>query len=101
VAEGDPALAPGAEFPSFLDMLAKYNGRDGVLLVGHNPQIFQFLGKLITGNGGGAIRMRKASIACVDMEHHPPRLQWLLSPRICRQIYESVGKSSRPKTSRK
>jgi phosphohistidine phosphatase len=99
--EMSPALAPGAEYPAFLDLLAKYAGRDGILVVGHNPNIFQFLGKLITGNGAAAIRMRKASIACVDMDHHPPRLQWLLGPRTSRQIYESVGKSSRPKTSRK
>ena len=56
---------------------------------------------MITGNGGAAIRMRKGSIACVDMERHPPRLQWLLDPRSARAIYASVTKSSRPKTSRK
>jgi phosphohistidine phosphatase len=69
--------------------------------VGHNPNLFQFLGRMITGNGGAAIRLRKGSIARVDMDHHPPRLQWLLDPRSCRLAYESVGKSSRPKTSRK
>lgn len=99
--ETSPALAPGAEYRAFQDLLAKYAGREGVLVVGHNPNLFQFLGKLITGNGGAAIRLRKASIANVDMDHHPPRLQWLLDPRSCRWIYESVGKSSRPKTSRK
>jgi phosphohistidine phosphatase len=97
------ALSPSAEHPAFLDLLAKYEaqGREGVLVVGHNPTMFQFLGKLITGNGGAAIRMRKGSIARVDMDNHPPRLQWLIDPRTARQIYESVGKSSRPKTSRK
>jgi phosphohistidine phosphatase len=101
--EMSAALLPGAEYPSFLDLLAKYEaqGREGLLVVGHNPTMFQFLGKTITGNGGAAIRMRKASIACVDMDHHPARLQWLIDPRTGRQIYESVGKSSRPKTSRK
>jgi phosphohistidine phosphatase len=99
--ETSVALAPGADYAAFQDLLAKYAGRDGVLVVGHNPNIFQFLGKMITGNGGAAIRMRKASIARVDMDHHPPRLQWLLDPRTARLIYESVGKSSRPKTSRK
>jgi phosphohistidine phosphatase len=101
--ETSKALLPGADHPAFLDLLAKYEaqGREGLLVVGHNPTIFQFLGKLITGNGGAAIRMRKASIACADMDHHPPRLQWLIDPRTARLIYESVGKSSRPKTSRK
>jgi phosphohistidine phosphatase len=95
------ALKPGADFDEFQEMLAHYSGFEGVLVVGHNPNLFLFLGKLITGNGGAAIRLRKGSIARVDMDHHPPRLQWLLDPRTVRQIYSSVGKSSRPKTSRK
>jgi phosphohistidine phosphatase len=99
--ETSVALAPGADYRVFQDLLAKYADREGVLVVGHNPNLFQFLGKLITGNGGAAIRLRKGSIANVDMNHHPPRLQWLLDPRSTRWIYESVGKSSRPKTSRK
>ena len=99
--EISPALAPNATFAAFQDMLVKYSGREGMLAVGHNPILFQFLGRLITGNGGAAIRMRKGSIARVDLDHHPPRLQWLIDPRTARAIYASVGKSSRPKTSRK
>ena len=99
--EISPALAPNADFSAFQNMLAKYSNREGMLAVGHNPILFQFLGRLITGNGGAAIRMRKGSIARVDLDHHPPRLQWLIDPRTARAIYSSVGKSSRPKTSRK
>jgi phosphohistidine phosphatase len=99
--EISPGLGLNASFADFQNMLVKYAGRDGVLAVGHNPNIFQFLGRLITGNGGAAIRMRKASIARVDVSQHPPRLQWLLDPRAARAIYASVTKSSRPKTSRK
>jgi phosphohistidine phosphatase len=95
------ALLPNADFSAFQDMLAKYAGREGLLAVGHNPILYQFLGRLITSNSGAAIRMRKASIARVDLDHHPARLQWLIDPRSARAIYASVGKSSRPKTSRK
>lgn len=95
------ALAPQGTFAEFQELLAKYSGREGVLVVGHNPNAFQFLGRLITGNGGAAIRMRKGSVARVDMEHHPPRLQWLIDPRTARALYASVTKRSRPKTSRK
>ena len=70
-------------------------------LVGHNPNLFQFLGRLVTGNGGANLRMRKGSVARVDLDRHPPQLQWLIDPRTARSIYASVGKSSRPKTSRK
>ena len=99
--EVSAALEPHASFSDFQDMLTEYAGHEGMLAVGHNPNMFQFLGRLITGNGGAAIRMRKASIARVDLDQHPPRLQWLIDPRTVRVIYASVTKSSRPKTSRK
>ena len=101
--EMSTSLLPNSDYAKFQDLIAKYEtqGREGVLVVGHNPSMFQFLAKMISGNGPVAIRMRKASIARVDMDHHPPRLQWLIDPRTARLIYESVGKSSRPKTSRK
>jgi phosphohistidine phosphatase len=99
--EISPGLGLNASFADFQNMLVKYANRDAVLAVGHNPNIFQFLGRLITGNGGAAIRMRKASVARVDVSQHPPRLQWLLDARTARAIYASVTKSSRPKTSRK
>jgi len=99
--ETSPALGLDATYADFQNMLAKYADREGVLVVGHNPNTFQFLGRMITGNGGAAIRMRKGSIACVRADRHPPRLQWLLDPRTARAIYASVTKRSRPKTSRK
>ncbi len=99
--EVSPALSVGASYEAFQDLIAKYADRDGVLMVGHNPNLFKFLGRLITGNGGAGVRMRKGSVARVDMSKHPPLLQWLIDPRIARQIYASVAKSSRPKTSRK
>ena len=99
--EISPALLPNATFAAFQSMLAKFADREGLLAVGHNPILFEFLGRLITGNGAAAIRMRKGAIARVDLDHHPARLQWLIDPRSARAIYASVGKSSRPKTSRK
>ncbi len=95
------ALAPDASYPQFQEMLAHYSGYDGVLVVGHNPNVFRFLGQMITGNGGAAIRMRKGSVARINMDRHPPLLHWLIDPRSARAIYASVAKSSRPKTSRK
>ncbi len=99
--EISPALAPNGEYPAFQDLLSKFAGREGVLAVGHNPNLFQFLGRLVTGNGGANLRMRKGAVARVDLDRHPPQLQWLIDPRTARSIYSSVAKSSRPKTSRK
>jgi phosphohistidine phosphatase len=99
--EVSKALAPDADYSAFQDMLAQYADREGVLVVGHNPNLFQFLGRLVTGNGGAAIRLRKGSVARIRMDRHPPILQWLIDPRTASSIYASVAKSSRPKTSRK
>jgi len=99
--EISPALGLNGTYSAFQDLLVKYADREGVLAVGHNPNLFQFLGRLTTGNGAASIRMRKGSIARVDLSNHPPRLQMLIDPRTARAIYASVTKSSRPKTSRK
>ncbi len=99
--EVSPALAPDADFAAFQQLVEKYADREDVLMVGHNPNLFKFLGRIITGNGGAGVRMRKGSVARIDMDKHPPLLQWLIDPRMARNIYASVAKSSRPKTSRK
>jgi phosphohistidine phosphatase len=99
--EISPALGLDADYADFQELLAKYAGYEGVLAVGHNPNVFQFLGRLITANGGASIRMRKGSVACIDLTRHPPLLQWLIDPRSARSIYASVQKRPRPKASRK
>jgi len=99
--EISPALAPEADYAAFQRLLAKYADREGVLVVGHNPNLFKFVGRIITANGGAGVRMRKGSVARIDMDRHPPLLQWLIDPRMARAIYASVAKSSRPKTTRK
>ena len=99
--EVSSALGPDADYGAFLQLVEKYSDREGVLMVGHNPNLFKFLGQLITGNGGAGVRMRKGSVARIAMDKHPPMLQWLIDPRMARSFYASVAKSSRPKTSRK
>jgi phosphohistidine phosphatase len=99
--EVSAALDFTATYADFQKLLGKYADRQDVLVVGHNPNLFQFLGRLITGNGGAGVRMRKGTVARIDMEKHPPLLQWLIDPRMARLIYASVAKSSRSKTSRK
>jgi len=95
------ALEPEATYADFLKLLDTLADRQEVLVVGHNPNLFQFLGRIITGNGGAGVRMRKGAVARIDMEKRPPLLQWLVDPRMARWIYASVAKSSRSKTSRK
>lgn len=99
--EISPALDLTGTYADFQKLINKYADRADVMFVGHNPNLFQFLGRLITGNGGAGVRMRKGSVVRIDMDKHPPLLQWLIDPRMARWIYASVAKSSRSKTSRK
>jgi phosphohistidine phosphatase len=100
-----PALAPDGDFAAFQQLISQYSNREGVMVVGHNPTLHQFIARLMSGNGhpngGGPIRLRKGGIARIDLAKRPGQLQWLIDPRLARIIYASVTKSSRPKTSRK
>ena len=106
-----PALAPDGDCAALQQLIAQYAKREGVLIVGHNPNLHQFIAKLISGNGnghahapvqgGGTIRLRKGAIARIDLARRPAQLQWLIDPRLAKVIHASVTKSSRPKTSRK
>jgi phosphohistidine phosphatase len=104
-----PALAPDGDYLAFQQLIAQYSDREGVLVVGHNPNLHQFIARILSGNGNGhppstgngCIRLRKGAIARIDMGRRPAQLQWLIDPRLARTIYSSVTKSSRPKTSRK
>jgi len=73
-------------------------------MVGHNPNVTHFLGALLTpatSKVTAAVRIRKGSIARINMERQPATLSWLLDPRMVRAFYMSSAKSSRRKTSRK
>ena len=93
--EVSPALGLNASYADFQDLLAKYADREGILVVGHNPNVFQFLGRMITGNGGAAIRMRKGSIARIDMEQPSAAVavaaRSALGPRHLRQRNEKLA----------
>ncbi len=108
------ALAPEATFAQFQRLLHECSAYENVMVVGHNPNITAFLIHLIFGHNGvdsargsetarqpTRIRLRKGSLARVNMQRGPATLQWLLDPRLVKVLYASSTKSSRRKTSRK
>ena len=94
------ALAPAASVADFEKLLAELGTHENVLIVGHNPNLAQFLGAVISSSRVN-IRLRKGAIARVDMVRRPGIFHWLVDPRILRGVYSKVTKSSRRKTSRK
>jgi phosphohistidine phosphatase len=94
------ALSPGTSIAAFEKLLLDIAKYENVLIVGHNPNLAQFLGASLSSSRMN-IRLRKGAIARVDMARRPGTLHWLVDPRILRGVYANVTKSSRRKTSRK
>jgi phosphohistidine phosphatase len=101
-----PALAPEATYAQFQKLLRECEGegRENVLLVGHNPNLTIFLGSLLMPDakaGIASVRLRKGSLARLSVLRGPAMLQWMLDPRIVRALYAASTTKSRRKTSRK
>lgn len=83
----DAALRPQASMSDFRDLLSRYSHLQSILVVGHSPNLRQFLGRMIGDPGHVAeVELKKGAIAKVDVLPHRSRLQWCLSPRIVRAM---------------
>jgi len=96
------ALRPEAGFADFQKMIEKYSRQDAILLVGHNPNLRDFLGRVISDSGCEAVvELKKGAVAKVEMRRSAGSLSWCITPRILRTLHAAATESSRPKTSRK
>lgn len=96
------ALRPEASFADFQKLLAKYARHDSILLIGHNPNLREFLGRVICATGGEAtIDLKKGAVAKVETRRSSASLSWCFTPRILRALHAAAAESARPKTSRK
>jgi phosphohistidine phosphatase len=98
----EAALRPQGSFADFRKMLEKYASLESIMVVGHNPNLSQFLGAAISESGCEAsIELKKGAVARVDMRRSSGTLQWCLTPKVLRTLYTVAVESSRPNTSRK
>ena len=98
----DNGLRPEAGLADFRKLLEKYARQEAILLVGHNPNLSQFLGAMISDSGCEAsLELKKGAVAKVEMRRTSGTLQWCVTPKVLRTLYETAVESSRPKTSRK
>ena len=99
------ALAPTATYPDFQKLLHEYPEVENLLVIGHNPNLTSFLGTLLVpapARAAAQVRLRKGSLARVNLTRGPAMLQWMLDPRIVRSLYAvSTRKPRRRKTPRK
>jgi len=96
------ALRPGATYADFRALLEKYAKQETIMVVGHNPNLSEFLGRAVSEPGCEAeIELKKGAVARVEMTRNSGSLQWCLTPKLLRMLYSAAAESSRPKTSRK
>ena len=98
----EAGLRPEATFSDFRKLVEKYARQEAIMVVGHNPNLSQFLGAIISDAGCEAsVELKKGAVAKVEMRRSTGTLQWCLTPKLVRALYAAAVESSRPKTSRK
>ena len=98
----ETGLRPEATFSDFRKLVEKYARQEAIMVVGHNPNLSQFLGAIISDSGCEAsVELKKGAVAKVEMRRSTGTLQWCLTPKLVRSLYAAAVESSRPKTSRK
>jgi phosphohistidine phosphatase len=88
----EAALGHGCGLIELREILADVDGKSRVLLVGHQPDLSENIGALI---GGGCVQMKKASLACLEVERIEPgggELRWLLPSKQLAQLGAATGK---------
>jgi phosphohistidine phosphatase len=98
----ETGLRPEGTFSDFRKLVEKYARQEAIMVVGHNPNLSQFLGAIISDSGCEAsVELKKGAVAKVEMRRSTGTLQWCLTPKLVRSLYAAAVESSRPKTSRK
>ena|SRR5215471_21278095 len=98
----EAALRPGATFSDFRKLLDKYSKQEVIMVVGHNPNLSEFLGQIVSDSGCQAnLELRKGAVAKVEMRRSSASLHWCMTPKVLRTLHAAATESSRPKTSRK
>jgi phosphohistidine phosphatase len=98
----DDALKPGASFDDFRRLVDKHAKREAIMVVGHNPNLSEFLGRSISESGCEAnFDFKKGAVARVESSRNSGTLIWCLTPKTLRSLYVAATESLRPKTSPK
>jgi len=97
----DDALRPEAEFNQFRNLLGRHAKAEAIMVVGHNPNLSEFLSLLISGRSADwAVELKKGAVARVEVDK-TSSLQWCLTPKLVRGIHESAANHSRTNKRRK
>ena len=83
-------LAPGASFEDLFAEIKSRTGVESVALIGHQPDLGELICRMVKGNGGFALELKKGSVCCINISETVPELHgalsWLMTPRQLRLI---------------
>ena len=86
------ALAPDTSTDQLLSELTSIEGKEHVMLVGHEPFLGKLAGFLLTGKNDSDVRipLRKGGICRIEIDTvaptQPGQMHWLLTPKQLRRI---------------
>ncbi|MGH9521954.1 MAG: phosphohistidine phosphatase SixA [Terriglobales bacterium] len=81
-----PSLRPDATYAKFTALLDEYARHEAIMVVGHNPNLSEFLGRVIGGGGRAGIELKKGAVARVEVDRRRGILHWMLTPKTVRTL---------------
>lgn len=98
----EDALRPATSYADFRRMLDKYSKAEAVMVVGHNPNLSEFLGRIVSdGACEAAVDLKKGAAARIELNRSSGVLHWCLTPKVLRTLHAAAADSVRAKSSRK
>ena len=83
-------LAPDGDLEKLVGSLTSYKDCQGILLVGHQPNLGETASLLLTGNTALEIDFKKSAVCCIKVNTFPARghgsLGWMLAPKQLRKL---------------
>ncbi len=90
------ALSPGGSYRAVLQHLAEVDGNDGVVLVGHEPDLGKLAATMLFGAPAEALPLKKAGVHAIAFDGPPQagtgRLMWSAPPRLLRRLARRKSK---------
>src|SRR5437588_7409960 len=81
----ESGLRPQATFAEFRKLLDKYSRQEAIMVVGHNPNLSEFLGRIISDAGCQAdVDLKKGAVSKIETQRNSGSLHWCLTPNIVR-----------------
>lgn len=85
-----PALAPGGDPAAVLAWAGGLKTDGRVAIVGHEPDLGEWIARAVCGTPGPGFALRKAGMACLEfpggLRFGEARLRWLLPPKVLRRL---------------